>query len=146
MPLAPTLLQSALEAFFADAPPSDGACADAWAAALLDYAAGVVPASAAVGSAADTLAAALAAAFATPAAAPAVDAAFTAFAASVGVGMAPAYVATPPPAPLGIAGLLAAPAPDHAAAAAAFTTLIDTWFRTGIATLAAPPNTVVPWT
>lgn len=145
MPLAPPALQSALESLFAEPPPGAPACADAWAAALLDYAAGVVPPSTTVGVAADALAAALAAAFATPAAVPAVDAAFAAYAAQVGLGMAPAYVAVPPPVPLGIVSLLAAPSPSHAAAAAAFATLIDTWFRTGTATLVAPPFTVVPW-
>jgi hypothetical protein len=146
MPLAATALQSALEVLFSEPPPAAPACADAWSAAMLDYAAGVVPPSTTVSVAADALAAALAAAFATPAAVPAVDAAFSAFAASVGLGMAPAYTALPPPAPLGIAALLATPAPSHTAAAAAFASLIDTWCRTGTATLVAPPFTVVPWT
>jgi hypothetical protein len=76
-----------------------------------------------------------------------VDAAFAAFAATVGLGMAPAFVAVPPAAPLGVAVLLTAPQPTHAAAAALFATTIDSWFRTGSATLVAPPFTVVPaWT
>jgi hypothetical protein len=146
MPLATPALQSSLEALFAEPPLLVGECADAWGQALQGYAAGVVPPSTTVAAAASTLTAALAAAFATPVAAPAVDAAFAAFAATVGAGMAPAYTGAPPPAPLGIAALLAAPAPSHAAAAAAFAALIDTWFRTGSATLVAPPFTVVPWT
>jgi hypothetical protein len=145
MPLTTPALQSALEVLFSEPPPTDGACADAWACAMLDYAAGILPPSATVDAAADTLAAALAAAFATPAAALAVDEAFMAFAVTVGGGMAPAYVATPPPTPLGIAALLTASAPTHAAAAATFAGLIDVWFRTGIATLVAPPFTVLPW-
>jgi hypothetical protein len=145
MPLALPALQSALEVLFAEPPPTGAGCADAWAAAMLDHAAGVVPPSATVGVASDALAAALAAAFATPAAATAVDAAFAAFAAQVGAGMAPAYTAVPPPVPLGLAALLAAPSPSHAAAAAAFAAHIDMWLRTGTATLAAPPFTVVPW-
>lgn len=146
MPLDPAALQSSLETLFAEPPLLVGECADAWGQALQGYAAGVVPPSTTVPAAASTLTAALAAAFATPVAAPAVDAAFTAFAASVGLGMAPAFAAIPPPAPLGIATLLAAPAPSHAAAAAAFASLIDTWCHTGTATLVAPPFTVVPWT
>jgi hypothetical protein len=146
MPLTTPLLQSALEALFAEPPPTGGACADAWACAMLDYAAGILPPSATVDAAADTLAAALAAAFATPAAALAVDDAFMAFAVTVGGGMAPAYVATPPPAALGIASLFTAPAPTHVAAAATFGALIDTWLRTGTAQLVAPPFAVLPWT
>jgi hypothetical protein len=147
MPLDPVTLQSELETLFAEPPPGAAACADAWACAMLDYAAAVVPPSATVGAAADALALALEAACATPAAAPPVDAAFAAFAVTVGGGMAPAYAATPPPAPLGIAALLAAPVPTHAAAATLFAGLIDTWFRTGSATLVAPPFTVLPvWT
>lgn len=146
MPVNPAALQSALELLFAEPPPGVGACANAWGAAMLDYAADVVPPSATVGTAADTLAAALAAAFATPSAVPAVDAAFAAFAASTGLGMGPAYSAIPPPAALGISTLLAAPSPSHAAAAATFSALIDVWFRTGSATLVASPFTVVLWT
>lgn len=149
MPLALPALQSALETLFAEPPATAPECADAWSAALVDHAAGIVPASTTVPAAADALATALAAAFATPdpapAAAAAFDAALTAFAAQVGVGMAPAFAATPPVAPLGVATLLAAPSPTHAAAAAAFAALIDAWLRTGSATLVAPPFTVVPW-
>lgn len=144
--LDPAALQSALEALFAEPPPTAGACAQAWGDALGEYSAAIVPPSPAVAAAASTFAAALAAAFATPNAPPAVEAAFVTFAASVGAGMLPAFAAVPPPGALGIANLLLAPAPTHAAAAAAFATLIDTWFRTGTASLVAPPNTVVNWT
>lgn len=146
MPVNPASLQSALESLFAEPPLLVGECADAWGQALQGYAAGVVPPSTTVAAAASTLAAALAAAFATPVAAPPIDAAFTAFAAAVGAGMAPAFAPIPPPAPLGIASLLASSPPTHAAAAASFASLIDAWFHTGSATLVAPPFTVVPWT
>lgn len=145
MPLDPASLQSSLESLFAEPPLLVAECADAWGNALQGYAAGVVPPSATVAAAASTLKAALAGAFAAPVAAPPFDAAFAAFAAAVGGGMAPAYAAIPPPAPLGIATLLSGPAPSAAAAAAAFASLIDTWFHTGSATLVAPPFTVVPW-
>jgi hypothetical protein len=147
MPLAPPILQSALEALFAEPPLLVAECAEAWAQAMADYAAGVVPVSTTVAAAASSLATALAAAFATPVAAPAFDAAMTAFAVTVGSGMLPAFVAVPPPAPLGVAALLAASQPTHAAAAAAFSAQIDAWFRAGSATLALSPFTVVPaWT
>lgn len=144
MPLATPILQSALEALFAEPPLLVAECAEAWGSAVRDYAAGIVPPSTTVGAAAASLTTALAAAFATPVAAPAFDLAFAAFATTVGAGMLPAFVAVPPPAPLGVAALLAAPQPTHAAAAAAFSASIDLWMRTGSATLAVPPFTVVP--
>lgn len=145
MPVDAVTLQSELEALFAEPPPSADECAGLWAAALLDYAADVVPASTTVPAAAEALAGALSTAFASEDAAPGVDAAFASFAAAVGAGMAPAFAATPPAEPLGIADLLIGSQPTHAAAAAAFAALIDEWFRTGSATLVAPPNTVVTW-
>lgn len=146
MSLDPTALQDALLSLFSEPPPTAPECAAAWADAARAHAAGVVPPSTTVESAATTLEGLLASAFATPAAAALVDAAFSAFALTLGLGMAPLYTATPPPAPLGVATLLAASQPTHAAAAAAFASLVDTWIRTGTATLVAPPNTVVPWT
>lgn len=145
MPLDPVTLKSDLEAFFAAPPPTRLECGEAWAAAMSAYAASVVPPSTTVEAAAASLATALAAAFENPAAASLVDAAFTLFATSVAVGMAPTFTGAPPPSPLGIAALLASSAPTHAAGALAFASLIDSWFKTGTATLVAPPFTVVPW-
>jgi hypothetical protein len=145
MPLNPAGLQSDLEALFAEPPETREACAQAWADAIEGYASGLVPASTAVASAAATLASSLESAFAAPAAAAPFDAAFTTFAAAVAVGQAPTFTGVPPAAPLGIAALLGSPQATHAAAAAAFASLIDTWAKTGTAVLVAPPNTVVPW-
>lgn len=145
MSLDATSLQSALEAFFAAPPATAPACAERWASILGDYAGAVVPTSTTAESAATALESSLATAFASAAAAPGFDAALTAFAAALGVGMAPLYTGAPPPAPLGVAALLVAPAASHAAAAASFAGLIDAWFRTGSATLVAPPNTLVFW-
>ena len=144
MPLAPPVLQSALEALFSEPPLLVAECAEAWAQAMADYAAGVVPVSTTVAAAASSLATALAAAFAAPVAAPAFDAAFGAFGATVAAGMLPLFAGVPPPAPLGIAALLAASQPTHAAAAAAFATHIDLWMRTGSAALVLSPFTEVP--
>lgn len=156
MPLDPDGLQDALAEFFADPPvvlkpdgtadipASQAACANEWGLIMEAYAADVVPPSTTVSAAAATLASSLAAAFATPAAAAAVDAAFSAFAATVGTGMAPSFVATPPAAPPGFATQLLTSQPTHAAAAAAFTLLIDTWMRTGTA-VPAGGGPAVPW-
>ena len=144
MPLDLVTLQTDLEALFSEPPLTAPGCAAAWASAVSGYAAAVVPASTTVELAAATLETALAAAFATPSAASLVDAAFTAFAATVAVGMAPAFTGAPPPAPLSIGVLFAAPQPTHAAAAAAFAALIDTWFKTGSA-VSVPPGVTVTW-
>lgn len=145
MPLNPAGLQSDLEAFFEASPDTDAACGQAWADAVEAYASGLVPPSTAVTSAAASLASSLTSAFAAPSAAAPFDAAFTSFAAAVAAGQAPTFTGVPPPAPLGIASLLGGTQPTHAAAAAAFASLIDAWMRTGSAVLVAPPNTVVPW-
>jgi len=145
MPLNPASLQSSLEALFADPPLARADCAQAWADAINGYAAGIVPPSTTVAAGIPTLASALASAFAAPAAASPFDAAFAAFAVTVAGGMLPAFTGVPPAAPLNIASLLAGSQPTHAAAAAAFASLIDAWFRTGLGTLVAPPFTVVPW-
>ena len=144
MPLDPASLQSSLESLFESPPRAAADCAQAWADAIQGYAAGVVPASTTVAAAASSLAGALAGAFSAPSAASAFDAAFSAFAATLALGMLPAFTGTPPAAPLNIAGQLAQSQPTHAAAAAAFAALIDAWFRTGTATLVAPPNTFIP--
>jgi len=145
MPLNKAALQTSLTNLMTTHGATTLACAGLWASAFGSYASGVVPSSTTVSAAQTTLQAALAAAFATPSALAAMDAAFTAAAATIAGGMAPTYTGVPPPAPIGWAVLLAAPYPATAAAAAAkVATAIDTWMRTGSATLVATPNTVVP--
>lgn len=146
MPLDPAALRDNLEATFAEPDGTAAGCADQWAAAMQAYAAGITPPSLAVNAAAEDLGAALATAFAKPSAIPDMEQAFTAFAAQVGLGMAPAYTGAPPAGPVGFAPQFAGAAPaTHAAAASAIASRIDTWMRTGSATLVAPPNTVQPW-
>jgi hypothetical protein len=156
MPLDTAALGSAIEDLFVDPPkPSDpsnvaaakaecdSACAAAWADAMKAYASDVVPPSTTVEAAAATLEGALPAAFK---GAPAtMETAFAAFALTVAGGMAPTFTGVPPAGPVGFAALLAAVVTDRSAAAAAFAAKIDTWFRTGTATLVAPPNTVSTW-
>jgi hypothetical protein len=145
MPLDTAGLQSSLLDLFA-APPTAGAdCAQAWADIIEAYCTSIVPPSTTVAAGAPTLASSLAAAFASPSAAALFDSAFAAFAVTVAGGMLPTFTGVPPPAPLNIASLLATSQPTHAAAAAAFASLIDSWFRTGTGVLVAPPNTVLPW-
>lgn len=135
MTLALSGLQSDLQALATSPGATIAACAQAWADAMKSYASAVVPASATVNAAATTLKTALEGAFAQPAAAPAMETAFAAFAATVGTGMAPAFVAVPPPAPVGFAALFAGTFPaSHAAAATALSAKINTWMKTGTST------------
>lgn len=147
MPLVASTLQSQLESLFAAPPPNASGCAQGWANAMQAYAAGIVPPSTTVSGAAATLASALTAPFGAPNAGAAMETAFAAFALTVGGGMAAAgFAATPPPSPVGFAALFSGPKPaTHADAAQQIATAIDTWMRTGIATLIAPPNTPQPW-
>lgn len=120
-------------------------CAQLWADAVKDYAASVVPPSTSLAVAASALEAAFTTVFAAPAAVSGLESAFTAFGASLGLGMAPAFVAVGPPGPVGFATLFTQPYPStHAAAAAAVSGAIDTWMRTGTATPAAGGGPT-PW-
>jgi hypothetical protein len=145
MPLDLSGLKANLASLGETPPATLAAAAQAWADAMASYAAGIIPASATVSAAATTLAGALVTAFGAPAAAPGMESAFAAFAGTVGVGMA-GFTAVPPPAPVGFAAQFAGPYPEtHDEAGDQIGTLIDTWMKTGSATLIAPPNTVTPW-
>jgi hypothetical protein len=111
------------------------------------YAAAVVPPSTTVEAAAATLASALGSAFASPSAIPAMELAFTAFGASVALGMAPTFAGVPPAGPVGFAAQFGGAAPEtHGEAASAIAGRVDVWMKSGTATLVAPPNTPVTWT
>lgn len=156
MPLNASALQSSLASFFAS-PPDGGwvaataatQCGQEWASAMTSYASAVIPASVAIPAAEEALAGALASAMALEegASESAAVAAFAAWAATVGGGMAAAgYTGLPPAAPISLGALFAARHSDNgAAAAAAWSSTIDTWVRTATATLNAPPGTTIPW-
>ncbi len=145
MPLDPAGLESSLESLFSEPPATAAECAQAWADAMNAYAADIVPPSTTIAAAAASLVGALQSAFESPSAAAGVDAAFAAFATSVGGGMLPTFTGTPPSEPLNVASFLGTSRSTHAQAAADFATLVDAWMKTGIATLVAPPNTPQPW-
>lgn len=145
MPLNLSALSSGLQSTFADPPASAAGCAQGWTNAVQSWATGIVPPSAGVAGAVSTLQGALASAFAGTDAASALESAFSAFAVTVGLGMA-GYAPTPPPGPVGFASQFAGPKPaTHADAASAIAALINTWMKSGLSTLLVPPNTVVPW-
>ncbi len=117
-------------------PPETAAeCAEAWAAAMVDYAGSVLPASTTVSGAEVALAGALTTAFESPAAAAGMESAFASFATTVASGMAPAFTGTPPAGPVGFAAQFAGPKPaTHADAGVDISDLIDLWMKTGTAT------------
>lgn len=146
MPLDLSALEAALEEIAANPPATIAGCAAAWAAAMKDYATGIIPVSTTIDAAVEALESALATAFAASAAAPGMETAFAAFATTVAAGMAPAFTGTPPPNAVGFATQFAMPFPEtHAAAAVAVAGIINTWMKSGTAT-SNPPGTTVNWT
>jgi hypothetical protein len=145
MPLVTATLQTQLQDVFTNFGSDIPSCASKWADAIATYFTPVVPPSTMVAAAKATLTAQLAAAFAQPFAPPAMDLACTAFALTVAGGMALAFVAVPPPAPIGWATLLAEPYPISAAEAAQkIATALDARARTGTATPSVG-GSPVPW-
>lgn len=143
--LVPSVLKAELLTFFGHAPDSYAACGVSWADAVGAYAASITPPSTTVAAATAALGLSLGDAFAKPLAMIDMEVSFAQFAVTLGGGMA-GYVATPPPGLVGFATAFAAPVPTtHDEAATRISQLIDTWMRTGLATLAVPPGTVVPW-
>ena len=135
MPLNPAGLKTDLEALASSPKATVALCAADWASAISSYAAAVVPASTTVAAAAATLQTALISAFNSGAASAPMETAFLTFATTVGGGMAPAFVAVPPPSPVGFAGLFSTPYPStHSAAATGVKNAIDAWAKTGTAT------------
>lgn len=146
MPLNKPALQSSLEALSTSPGATIADCSQLWANAFVRYFALIAPPSTTVTAAGTALQAQLASAFALPAAAPAMDAAFTAFALTIGAGMLPAFIAVPPPTPVNWALLFTEPYPATAALAAQkIASALDVWARTGTATPALG-GAPIPWT
>ncbi len=158
MPLLPTTLVAKIREFndekyenFTGFPKSPVEAAAKWAAALDAYTGSgalVFPPST-TGAAAKT-AFEIVMATSNPATAMVqFDLAFLTYATTLGLGMAPAFVATPPPTPLTplLAALVpAALVPPGVPAAVQIglqASVIDTWFRTALAT--PPGGSPVPW-
>ena len=112
---------------------------DQWANDAMDpYAVGVVPVLAAgvMAGASAALEASLVGVFGNTVVATTttqMELAFTTFAATMAAGMAPAFVGTPPPAPVGFSALLTTNQPSKAVASAAWASAIEAWMITGTA-------------
>lgn len=138
MPLVKADLVDDLESRLSDPPPTADECAAELAQAVGAYAADIIPASTTVASAAATLETALKSAYAQPSAIAPTESAFTAFASTVGSGMA-GFTAVPPSGPVGFATM------DASTRSGAFEALadkIDTWLKTGTATPSGGGTTV----
>lgn len=144
-----TLLRDELTDLFTSPPDTVTGCAQAWADAVRGYAELVIPPSTTIDAASTTLASSLSVIFATPQPSTTVpgqlDLAFTVWATTVAAGMAPAYLAVPPPLPVGFSTLTSIETTTEGAVIK-FSNAINTWFLTGSATLAVSPFTVVTWT
>lgn len=128
-------------------PGSRAAAAAHWALAMAAYASAIVPPTTTLPVARIGLEAALLTAFGAVDAAASMETAFAAFAAQLALGMAPAYAAVQPPGDVGFAALFTLPRPStRQEGVERVANAIDAWMRTGTATLAAPPNTVINWT
>lgn len=152
MPLNKPALDSALTELFTSPPDTFAGCAQAWADALESYAIAVVPASTTVSAAAEVLSATLISIFSAntvtgsgDATAASMEAAFATFAATVALGMVPAYTGNVPVGNVGFSALFGVTRNSALDAALAFSSAIDTWMRTGTATLNSPPATTVNW-
>lgn len=127
-------------------PASRQAAAAEWADAVEAWISGITPPSTTIHVARTSLEIALASAFGTHNAGPAMDAAFQSFGTLVAAGMLPSFAAVPPPAPVGFASALFAEKPaTRQAGVDLIASALQSWALSGLATLVAPPNTVVPW-
>ncbi len=154
MPLDTPGLTSGLTTLFSGPPSGFDGCAEEWGDVVESYSTDIVPISTAVAAAVATLKTDLEAAFRAGQAdgtgvvlASQLETAFATFAATVGVGMLPLFSATPPPGLVGwLPALQETPFPEtHAIAANKYSSLIDTWMRTGTATRTVSPFDTVPW-
>lgn len=130
MALNPTGAKTTLGNLFANPVGDEASARSSWKSAIQTLTAAVVPASTTVAAAAATFETAITGFNAPSAAQASLEAALVTFAATVGTGMAPAFVATPPVAPVG----LSFPTEDNAQDAAdAIIDTINTWLKTGTA-------------
>ena len=149
MALIQSSLSSSLNSLFSDPPDTAVMCARKWAEAMRDYSLSITPPSTTVALASELLATTLTSLFqsslSASTTATAMEAAWAVYATSVGVGMSPSYVATPPLGLVGFLSLASATPPTSSAAADSFSNAIHLWMSTGIA-VPVPPGPSVPWT
>lgn len=149
MALIQSSLSSSLESLFSSPPETAVLCAQKWSEAMRDYALSITPPSTTVVPAAALLQSTLTPVFqgSTTAAstAAAMEAAWAVFAVTVGAGMAPSFVATPPLGLVGFSSLFSLSPSSHAEASNSFSTMIHLWMSTGLS-VPVPAGPSVPWT
>lgn len=149
MALIQTSLSNSLSSLFSDPPDTFLLCARKWAESMRDYTLTVVPPTTTTVAASELLATTLFSVFqasssaATTAAA--MEAAFAVYAVTVGAGMSPSFVATPPAGLVGFSSLFSSTPFTHAEAASNFAQSIHIWMSTGLA-VPVPAGPSVPWT
>jgi hypothetical protein len=145
MPLSSATLESRLRDTFEHPGATTADCSAKWAAAIGTYFAAIAPPSSTQAAARAALQTQLAASFALPNAIPSMTTALTTYVVALGAGMAPAFVAVPPPVPFAWVALLAPPYPETGALAAKkIASALDTWARTGTAT-SSSGGAPIPW-
>lgn len=137
MVLFQTVLERDLLSLFEDPPETAALCAQRWAEAMENYASTVLPRSSTASAASAALELSLVSLFSTSLSSTttsiAMEAAWLTFATTLGIGMAPDWVSTPPPGPIGFSLLFEARPETHREAASNFATSIHLWLLTGIA-------------
>lgn len=126
-------LEENLLELFQTPPGTTEDCASAWASIIEEYVQLVIPVSTTVATARASLETALYAAFTGGNAAADMETAFTAFAASVASGMAPAFTSTPPTSIMGWETSFSTTVATHAEAATKYADLIHNWVILGTA-------------
>ena len=154
MALSPTIIKNEISKItdmesmlFEGFPDTNAATATRWSDAVKIYASSVVPPSMGANDAAASFESIMSAVNADLANfMPLSITAFASFAAILGTGMAPAFIATPPATPINLAvvipvGIAGGTADTIATTMAA---IIDTWFRTGLA-VPSVGGAAIPW-
>jgi len=145
MPLIKADLKASLKALADNPPTSHASAAEGWGDAIVNYSLAVVPPSTTVAGGLAALVGAFATAFDSDDGAPGMEAAMAAFGLTVAGGMLPLNTGVAPPGSVGFAALFSGTTDDTDQAADDMASAIDTWMKTGTATLVAPPNTLVNW-
>lgn len=144
MPINQAAIKSGLMGTYGTA----AAAAQAWGNAVGAGIATIVPPSTTAAAAITLLKTGLTTAFGqttAPYGVPAMEQAFASFAASLALGMAPAFTAVAPTTPVGFATLFNHTRSSQDQAAQDIASAVVSWLKTGSATLNSPPGTVSTW-
>lgn len=152
MPLIPAVLQQGLSSLidmdnpsFVGFPDNPVSMADNWASVLERYLLTIIPPSTTISGAKQAFSSVMAT-MNTSNGLLVFPQAFTSLALALSVGMQPAFTGTPPPVPIQLSSVFAIPLQDgtNQTRIATMTSIIDAWFRTGLA-VNNVSGVTVPW-